>query len=200
MDYNSIYVPVVRGLSFSQIEKEASAFLNLVSPESLKSPQPTPVLSIFENKMDLFCFSIVVGKNIKGLGGITNISDRFVELSLSTYKRLEKNDPQAKFTVAHEFGHVMLHSKNQSFGYFPSRAEVSFSRRSQIRAFEDPEWQANTFAANVLMPLQTMHSLYLRQEMTPEKVMDIYQVSWSAATRRVLRLNIYFSERSRRGL
>jgi hypothetical protein len=192
MDFDSVSVPVVTGLSLNQIEKEALAFLNLLAPSCLAFPQPTPVLDIFENKMDRLGFDILIGKNVKGLGGVTDITNRTIELPSSTYKKLEKGVPQAKFTVAHEFGHAYLHGKNQNFSQFPSRENLTFTRRGQLRPFEDPEWQANNFASAVLMPARTMWMLYRQKKMIPEDVMDLYQVSWSAATRRVLRLNTLF--------
>jgi Zn-dependent peptidase ImmA (M78 family) len=192
MDFHSISVPTVTGLSHAQIEKEALGFLKLTAAACLEKPQPTPILEIFENKMDLLDFQILVGKNVKGLGGFTDVTHRYIELPNSTYHKLEKGVPQAKFTVAHEFGHACLHGKNQNYGAFPSREHLVFARRGQLRAFEDPEWQANNFASAILMPAKTMWSLYRQQQMTPENVMDIYQVSWSAATRRVLRLNPIF--------
>lgn len=185
MDFSSISVPLVKGLSHVQIEKEALGFLSATSPQILHLPQATPILDIFENKMELFNFRILIGKNVKGLGGFTDVTHHYIQLSNSTYRRLEKGDPQAKFTVAHEFGHVRLHASYKS---------AVFARRSQIRPFEDPEWQANAFAAAVLMPLPTMRFLFHRNRMIPEEVMEHYQVSWSAATRRVLHLQKTFEK------
>lgn len=188
MDFNSITVPIVKGLSSSQIEKEAEMFLEKLSPNSLLKPQPTPVLEIFENKLETLNFTPLIGKNIKGLGGITDVTHRFIQLPNATYKRLEKSDPQARFTVAHEFGHAYLHSKEQALGTFPFRNHLTFAQRSRIRAFEDPEWQANAFAAAILMPLKTMRMLHQRDLMDPLHIMDVFNVSWSAANRRVLKL------------
>lgn len=188
MDFDSITVPVVKGLSLSQIEKEATQFLGLLAPECLQVPQPTPVLEIFENKLEALDFKVVIGKNIKGLGGLTDVTHRFIQLPNATYKRLEKDDPQARFTVAHEFGHAQLHAKDQVLGSFPFRHQVTFAPRSRIRAFEDPEWQANTFAAAILMPIQTMRLLHDQGKMTSNHVMEVFKVSWPAANRRILKL------------
>lgn len=188
MDFNSITVPVVKGLSLSQIEQEATQFLEALAPECLRNPQPTPVLEIFENKLEALDFKVIIGKNIKGLGGLTDVTNRFIQLPNATYKRLEKGDPQARFTVAHEFGHAQLHGKEQALGTFPFRNHVTFAQRSRIRAFEDPEWQANTFAAAILMPIQAMRFLHYQGKMTSNHVMEIFQVSWPAANRRILKL------------
>ncbi len=184
MNFDSITVPVVKGLSCTQIEKEATDFLLLLAPKCLLAPQPTPVLDIFENKMELLDFNVLIGENIKGLGGFTDVTNKYIELPNSTYKKLEKDDPHARFTAAHEFGHVKLHSAYQG-----QLRPVTFARRSRIRAFEDPEWQANSFSAAILMPIQTMRMLHEQGKMTAAHVMEIYKVSWPAASRRILRLS-----------
>lgn len=54
-----------------------------------------------------------------------------------------KDDPRHRFTLAHEVGHYFLH-----------RDSVILSRsdcNSPVVAYCDPEWQANTFASELLM-------------------------------------------------
>ncbi|MBY0314421.1 MAG: ImmA/IrrE family metallo-endopeptidase [Bdellovibrionales bacterium] len=194
MDFSLISVPVVRGMSHAQIEKEASEFLQLVAPECLSDPRPTPMLEIFENKMDLLGFRVVVGKNVKGLGGVTDVTNRFIEIPLATYNQLEKGVPRARFTIAHECGHAKIHGKQAQMGTFASSENIQFARRSELRPFEDPEWQADTFAAAVLMPWQTMRMLYERGEMNVQTVMSVFQVSQAAASRRVMRLQASFEK------
>ncbi|WP_262430781.1 ImmA/IrrE family metallo-endopeptidase [Paratissierella segnis] len=48
------------------------------------------------------------------------------------------------FTIAHEVGHLFLHQETS----------ISFARGSnvKIKPYEDPEWQANTFAGELLAP------------------------------------------------
>lgn len=176
MNFHSQIVPLVPGRSYAQIEKEAMSFLSLVSPQSLLQPGPVPILEIFENKMDAFHFQVLIGKNIQGLGGFTDVTRRFIQISSATYRHLEKGDPQAKFTVAHEFGHMRLHAQH---------TKGLFAPRSQLRPFEDPEWQANAFSAAILMPYPTMKRLFEEDRMSVEETREIYQVSWAAAQRRV---------------
>lgn len=48
-----------------------------------------------------------------------------------------------RFTIAHEIGHLFLHDD----------ITVSFARNEKsIPAYKNPEWQANTFAAELLVP------------------------------------------------
>ncbi len=66
------------------------------------------------------------------------------------------NDPRHRFTIAHELGHYFLHNEISAF----SRC----SEGDIIPSYRDPEWQANTFAASLLMPKD------LIMGMTPEQV------------------------------
>ncbi|WII72169.1 ImmA/IrrE family metallo-endopeptidase [Bdellovibrio sp. 22V] len=189
MDYSEISVPVVRGLSTKEIEQHALEFLMLTAPECLDTPMPVPVLEIFENMLDRFGYTPAIGKNVKGLGGVTDVTNREIELPLASYNRLEKGDPQGRFTAAHEFGHMILHGQSNAVGgKYPSRENVTFARRSQLRAFEDPEWQANTFAAAVLMPYPMMKQLFKTGKMDVQTVIEAFKVSKTAAEIRVKKL------------
>ncbi|MDR7870294.1 MAG: ImmA/IrrE family metallo-endopeptidase [Tissierellaceae bacterium] len=48
------------------------------------------------------------------------------------------------FTIAHEIGHLFLHQETS----------ISFARGRdiEIKTYENPEWQANTFAGELLAP------------------------------------------------
>lgn len=188
MNFDSLPVTLVKPLSSAHIESAATDFLQIVAPTCLQQLCPTPVQEIFENKMDLFDFNVVIGKNVKGLAGLTDVTRRFIELSNATYKRLERNDPQARFTAAHEMGHAFLHANETALGTFPFRHSLTTAPRSKLRPYEDPEWQANSFAAAVLMPLQSMRLLHDQGKMHFLHVMKIFQVSWPAANRRILKL------------
>ena len=52
---------------------------------------------------------------------------------------------RARFTVAHEIGHFLLHTPN-------SISLCRMEEDTKLRPFEDPEWQANTFASELLAP------------------------------------------------
>ena len=88
-----------------------------------------------------------------------------------------KKNARAVFTLAHELGHYFLH-------YFPD--EVSLSRVSddiKIPSFRDAEWQADNFAAELLMPEEAC------KNMSIEGIMKVYNVSLQAAEVRWRRLN-----------
>lgn len=99
-----------------------------------------------------------------------------IVLTPSTYDGLCEEDPRARFTVAHEFGHILLHGSNiqgLSRGLDPNRPH---------KAYCDSEWQADTLAAELLMPADQVMGL------DEYEIMDRFGVSYAAARirRRVL--------------
>ncbi|MCK9510729.1 MAG: ImmA/IrrE family metallo-endopeptidase [Pigmentiphaga sp.] len=94
--------------------------------------------------------------------------------SESTYQKACQDNPRARFTVVHELGHLAL-SHTRTF-------HREYSPGLEIRVFEDSEWQANQFSAEFLMPLE---DILCKGLTTQEQIMMEYQVSATAATRRL---------------
>lgn len=89
--------------------------------------------------------------------------------------------PRARFTMAHEFGHLLMHS-----GVSPQLART----KSPIHHWEyDSEWQADTFAAELLMPADQV----VARCKTIQDIQNIFNVSWKAAS-------IRFQELKKEGL
>lgn len=98
-----------------------------------------------------------------------------IKLSERTYSAACRDDPRARFTVIHELGHILLaHTR-------------SFHRddRRQIQAYEDSEWQANTFATEFLMPIDDIRKNGYR---TVTDLQLAYQVSEPAGSLRLKKL------------
>lgn len=68
-----------------------------------------------------------------------------VQIREDVYKRACAGEGRDRFTIAHEIGHLVLHS-----GLSLQRTAVS---SGPIRPYESSEWQANAFAGELLMPL-----------------------------------------------
>lgn len=90
------------------------------------------------------------------------------------------NDPRARFTVMHELGHGLLAHRRTI-----NRAGAD--RKPKV--YEDSEWQANQFAAEILMPLEAIISHGLK---TALEIQTHFNVSNQAAMRR-------FSQLEKRG-
>ncbi len=73
--------------------------------------------------------------------GLTNTGDNTLRIREDVYIGAIRGEPRHRFTLCHELGHFILHT--------PER--VSFAR-GEIPAYRDPEWQANTFAGELMAP------------------------------------------------
>ena len=100
------------------------------------------------------------------LGGTIYIKD-------SVYKEAaHKKYCRAHYTIAHEIGHFVLHRVLNT---------LNFARSNEIeghKIYKDPEWQADTFASEFLMPYEKC------LELKPEEIRRKYHVSTSAAKTR----------------
>ncbi|WP_370244917.1 ImmA/IrrE family metallo-endopeptidase [Alteromonas abrolhosensis] len=68
-----------------------------------------------------------------------------IKIKQSTYDGALRGSGRDRFTLAHEIGHLFLHKNISSFAR-------SSSPSTKHKAFEDSEWQADCFAAELLMP------------------------------------------------
>lgn len=66
-----------------------------------------------------------------------------IRIRESVYEGAVQNNGRDRFTLAHELGHFVLHG-SEEYRYARSGTEIP--------AYQDPEWQANTFASMLLMP------------------------------------------------
>lgn len=83
------------------------------------------------------------------------------------------NRPQ--FTLAHELGHLVLHAGlKRELDYYPRNKFTS-----DHKVYEDSEWQADTFAAEFLMPYDQVITM-----VSPEEIESTYKVTEAAAKRR----------------
>lgn len=76
--------------------------------------------------------------------GLTFPAQKKIDIREDVYKAACRGDGRARFTIMHEIGHLILHNSNKV-------ALCRLSAGERLRAFEDPEWQANTFASEFLM-------------------------------------------------
>ena len=101
-------------------------------------------------------------------------------LAPHTYEGLRYDDGRARFTVAHEIGHRVLHREPmRSVGRGNSRA--TRLKRTEILPYRDPECQANRFASEFLMPTPFVKP-FVEQGAGPTQVAAKFKTSWSAAS------------------
>lgn len=100
--------------------------------------------------------------------GLTYPNHPMIVLREDVYENVANRMPRDRFTLAHEIGHVFLH-----------RGEVVLARNSNPKVYECPEWQADTFAAEFLMPFEEATKCR-----SPAEIMERFNVSAAAAQRR----------------
>lgn len=99
---------------------------------------------------------------------------RTIYLTTETYSRACVNDPRARFTIFHELGHFFL-VHNRKFHRDHNVREIEPKR------YLDSEWQANQFAAEILMPLNIIQREKLKSSLEIE---SRFCVSMAAAQTR----------------
>ncbi len=112
-----------------------------------------------------FDFEIVEDNEMKNNYAETDLNNNIIRIRESVFLGAGDGNPRDRFTIIHEIGHFILH-KNR----------VLLCRSDEkIRAFENPEWQANTFAAEFLVPYEKAVAL---SEM---EIVEIFKVSKKVA-------------------
>jgi Zn-dependent peptidase ImmA (M78 family) len=104
----------------------------------------------------------------KGTMAMTTPAIALLEVREDVYEELCANDGRARFTVAHELGHLFLHQDTGGF--------ARFSRDTAMKIYESSEWQADNFAAELLMPLDFAVNCG-----GIESIMAMFGVSYTAA-------------------
>ncbi len=97
--------------------------------------------------------------------GTTNTGCNKMCIRSDVYEGAIKGDCRERFTLCHEIGHYFLHQPNS----------ISFAR-GNIPVYRDPEWQANTFAGELMAPYD------LVKDMKIEEIMEKCGMSRKAAT------------------
>lgn len=111
------------------------------------------IIDLFENK--LLDYGVVVDICTKEeLGkdhGLTMPDQGIIRIREDVYIGAHEGKGRDRFTCCHELAHLIMHSG------------VSFARSQSAandhRWFEDSEWQANTFAAEIMMPVSFVQRL-----------------------------------------
>lgn len=192
---SDVRIPIVKGMSRLDIERLAVRFLRAVSPDSVLGHRPTPVLKIFDRVLPKFGFNPNVVVLPAGLEGVTDPARKRVTLDHNIYAALEDDDGRARFTTMHEVGHVLMHAKQMAATAMPFvNAPVLLARRSDIKPFRSPEWQADTFSSASLMPAPALFRLEREHgALTIDLLQDTFLVSRQATE---IRISVFHEHRS----
>ena len=85
----------------------------------------------------------------------------------SVYNNAFDGDPRARFTIAHEIGHLIMHKEQEIFAR---------STCNRHKIYEDSEWQADVFAASFLI-----NQIFVTDDMNAQEIANKFGVSLAAA-------------------
>jgi len=165
-------------LKNSTIEKESIKLLESYSKDTgkflAKPVDPIDIIEYLGYDVDFRKDGIYEDKNI--LGGL-RISEKKVEIN----ENLSDHEGRMNFTAAHETGHIVLHaplyidqmttgqleiSSNDSGNDILCRKDAGFEGDKK----EPEEWQADKFAAYLLMPTSLVKKAFFKNYKRPVNV------------------------------
>ena len=192
--------PASVGRSYMVIEDIAASIRQQLVP-GLSSDAMLPGLNIFESldRKPLFSegTSLQVDYAVNELPAdvealtVYDLSrGKFVvALAVPTYQDLERHDPRARFSLYHELGHAVLHHNElRTLSQQPQAIASALMRRNfpAHPCYLDTEWQADAFAAAILMPADGIkHLSKLNKTLTVDMISTIFHVSYQAAKTRL---------------
>ncbi len=186
----------VPGRSKVEIDRSAALFLSEFQPAAIKKPGPVDVESLFEIVMQEK-YGIETGyTDLSHLGpGVLGYTDAASKTSYVDKSLSDADDLPAKrlfrSTVAHEIKHCIKHVQilNLFRSICKDKDDDGLYRRekSDIKPYEDPEWQAWVFAGALLMPQRHILDLH-RRGSSIEEMAGIFDVNPAFVRSRLKRL------------
>jgi len=149
---------------------------NIRRKYSLLSDAYFPIMDILElvmsNRQNLFQIEIVERTKMPGEYSTTQQDGRLLTIREDIYEKVCRGDGHARFTLAHELGHLIMHCTG---------IEVyALASGEYVPPYQHSEAQANYFAASLLMPRK-----FFSFNDTPHSVQHRHGVSLSAARNRL---------------
>lgn len=182
-------------LSAMDIEMAALDYVKQKAPNLITEPGAFPVLDAWDDLPDDIPDIIA---------GVEELPDRWegscdadrVFISLDTYNGLRHGDGRARHTTVHEIGHAILHRpylrKLRAMARLGANAALFRSQAAEVKAYCDPEWQADSFAGRVLVPTPALKKLMAEYGSGFElslAIQSVFRVSGSAAEAAVRRIH-----------
>jgi len=130
-----------------------------------------PIASILDHLRDSgqIEFVIVEDKELPHEYAVSTPRDRTIIVRESVYHNAINGIPRDCFTLAHELGHLLLHTDtNPTYARSQTPSNHHFT--------EDAEWQANTFASELLVDCRLTSGMK-----NPREIAEVFGVSMEAA-------------------
>lgn len=155
-------------LSRNRLRKLAYKFRKLFGFENKLEFPIVQVIELLSNK-GIFNLEICSIDEMGTKYGETVPAENLIKLREDIYEKACNNDGFSRSTCSHELLHWLMHGEET----------VSFCRKEEDlkkrQAYEDPEWQTNCFAGELLVPK------HLVKGMSIEEVMEKCNVTYSMA-------------------
>jgi hypothetical protein len=190
-------------MSYVDAERRARAVRRTLE---IGDSDPLPGLELFESldryRVNLVGVQTPVTYGVEQLAAGVEAEARFEEdelallLSEESYRWLCDDRPRARFSLAHELGHVVLHAAQlKHLARMPhSDAAMLRARVPKHPPYFDTEWQSNAFAAALLMPASALRRLELKKNLSADSLIEMLIVSREAA---INRIELYTARRSK---
>jgi Zn-dependent peptidase ImmA (M78 family) len=131
------------------------------SPTSLETPSPTPINKLIDSLKNNKKLSFAISDSLpecddSKILGITHLKEKSIEIS----KNISDQPIVFNYVVAHELGHLFLHTnksiiddqKKKIKSILDDDSKFIYVKRNLDTVHDWLEWQANTFAASLLLP------------------------------------------------
>lgn len=162
---------IAKARSTKDIQECAHLFRSLMGCGELDSCK---ILSFIEFTLPQWCenfvLTIVPTESMIFKEGETWPTSSQMCIREDVYNKAIEGCPRSYFTLAHELGHLFLHS-GENVSFCRSNCEIN------IPAYQDAEWQANLFAAELLAPTTSI----LKHRLTIEDIQKCFNVSRECA-------------------
>lgn len=198
----------VKGLSKIQIEQSALDFLMAYAPRTLKDDaDPLDLERMLDTAISLhsgYTLELVEDEKIENdIEAKTRFSELTIQFRGSDFDKLHEPS-RVRFTAGHELGHAVLHTAELRPLHQDSHDDdgiVIYRQKDDIPIFKRADWQAETFASALLMPVNTAINFYRKLNSEGyhlgaiiEEFQHKYMVTWSAARVRVNMIMSYIEK------
>jgi Zn-dependent peptidase ImmA (M78 family) len=169
-------------ISRDTAERFAEHVLEVMYPENLTTPTRLDVVRMLDDLEEAAGIVLVV-KDL-GLREEGHLDPDAKELVIDTkvYAAAVRGDGRARFTCAHEVGHLP-HMSQVHEVIRDGPAQLARRLNVQVKAYRDPEWQASAIGSALLMPRRTVPEIFAKGGITA--MVSQYGVSVRAAEVRV---------------
>ena len=182
-------LPLASPRSWASIEADALHFVHRFYPKMLAKPGPIPIEHFIEfvlpkhKKAQFDVAPLPHPSEAITIPGDDNRLPRIIMAS-EVFDRLLAGNGRARFTAAHECGHVIYHMQEFRKALV-SGTHKGLYRKPTIPPYMNPERQADVFASRMLMPEPAVRLALQILGPNVRDLAELFQVSYQAMSVRL---------------